>query len=139
MYERLSTAETLKTIKQKHDESLRDYVKYFCNTRNVIPYIQGIEIINDFHDGVSDIKTIETIATKKPKMMAGLLAIADIYIEASEARARLLESRGKGPSKKKRDDWEVNTTNHGDRGDHGVRRDRGDRRYRKNYQQQSSD
>jgi hypothetical protein len=142
MYERLSTAETLKTIKQKHDESLRDYVKYFCNTRNVIPYIQDIEIINDFHDGVSDIKTIETIATKKPKMMAGLLAIADVCIEASEARARLLESRGKGPSKKKRDDREVNTTNRGDRGDrgdHGVRRDRGDRRYRKNYQQQSSD
>jgi hypothetical protein len=38
-YERLSTVETLKTIKQKHDESLRDYVKYFCNGRKAIPYI----------------------------------------------------------------------------------------------------
>jgi hypothetical protein len=28
-YKRLSTAETLKTIRQKHDESLRDYVKHF--------------------------------------------------------------------------------------------------------------
>jgi hypothetical protein len=28
-YERLSTVETMKTIRQKHDESLRDYVKYF--------------------------------------------------------------------------------------------------------------
>jgi hypothetical protein len=36
-YERPSTAETLKTIKQKHDESLRDYVKHFCNARNGIP------------------------------------------------------------------------------------------------------
>jgi hypothetical protein len=38
-YEHPSTAETLKTIKQKHDESLRDYVKCFCNARNNIPYI----------------------------------------------------------------------------------------------------
>jgi hypothetical protein len=38
-YERPSTTETLKTIRQKHDESLRDYVKYFCNARNIIPYI----------------------------------------------------------------------------------------------------
>jgi hypothetical protein len=38
-YERPSIAETLKTIRQKHDESLRDYVKYFCNARNDIPYI----------------------------------------------------------------------------------------------------
>jgi hypothetical protein len=35
-YEYPSTAETLKTIKQKHDESLRDYVKCFCNARNDI-------------------------------------------------------------------------------------------------------
>jgi hypothetical protein len=38
-YERLSTADTLKTIKQKHDDSLRDYVKHFCNARNAIPHI----------------------------------------------------------------------------------------------------
>jgi hypothetical protein len=38
-YERPSIAETRKTIRQKHDESLWDYVKYFCNARNAIPYI----------------------------------------------------------------------------------------------------
>jgi hypothetical protein len=57
--ERPSTTETLKTIKQKHDESLHDYVKHFCNGRNDIPHIQDIEIINAFHDGVSDLKTVE--------------------------------------------------------------------------------
>jgi hypothetical protein len=30
-YEHPSTVETLKTIRQKHDESLWDYVKCFCN------------------------------------------------------------------------------------------------------------
>jgi hypothetical protein len=96
-YERPSTAETLMTIKQKHNESLRDYVKCFCNA---------------FRDGVSDLKTVEEIAMKKPKMMADLLAVADVCIEASEAWARLLESRGKGPSR--RDDREVNTAERGD-------------------------
>jgi hypothetical protein len=111
MYERPSTAETLKTIKHKHNKSLWDYVKYFCNARNTIPYIQDIKIINAFCDGVSDIKTVEEIAMKKPKTVADLLIVIDVCIEASEAQARLLESRGKGPSKKKQDDRAVNTTN----------------------------
>jgi hypothetical protein len=64
-YEHPSTIEILKTIRQKHDESLWYYVKHFYNARNAIPYIQDIEIINAFHDEVSDIKTVEEIATKK--------------------------------------------------------------------------
>jgi hypothetical protein len=83
-YERPSPAEIMKTIRQKHDESLRDYVKCFCNARNTIPYIQDIEIINAFCDGV-DIKTVEEITMKKPKTMADLLVVADVCIEASEA------------------------------------------------------
>jgi hypothetical protein len=86
-YERTSTTETLKTIRQKHDESLQDYVKYFCNTRNTIPYIQDIKIINTFRDGVSDIKTVEEITMKKPKTVAAPLAVTNTCIEASEAQA----------------------------------------------------
>jgi hypothetical protein len=78
MYGRPSTTVTLKTIKQKHDESLLDYVKHFCNTRNAILYIQDIKIINAFHDGVSDIKTVEEIATKKLKTVADLLTVVDV-------------------------------------------------------------
>jgi hypothetical protein len=114
-YEHPSTAETLKTIKQKHDKSLHDYVKRFCNARNGI---QDIEIISAFWDGVSDLKTVEEIAMKKPKTVAGLLVVADICIEASEAWARLLESRGKGPLRR-RDDREFNTAERGDQKDHG--------------------
>jgi hypothetical protein len=128
-YEHPSTAKTLKTIKQKHDESLRDYMKHFYNARNTISYIQDIEIINAFHNGVSDIKTMEEITMKKPKMVADLLTVADTCIEASEARAWLLESRGKGPVKKKQDDREVDMT---DQEDHN---DREDRRYHENCKQ----
>jgi hypothetical protein len=76
-------------------------VKHFCNARNAIPYIQDIEIINVFHDGVNDIKTIEEISIKKPKTVASLLEVADVCIEAFKARDRLLESCGKESSKKK--------------------------------------
>jgi hypothetical protein len=79
-YEHPSTAETLKTIKQKHDESLRDYVKHFCNTKNAIPYIHDIKVINTFRDGVSDIKTMEEIAMKKPKTVADLLTVANVSL-----------------------------------------------------------
>jgi hypothetical protein len=85
MYQRPSTAETLKTIKQKHGESLWDYMKHFCNARNATLYIQDIKIINVFCDGVSDIKTINEITIKKPKTVADLLAVANVCFEASEA------------------------------------------------------
>jgi hypothetical protein len=55
---------------------------------------------------------------KKPKIVADLLTVADVCIEASEARARLLESRGNGPSRI-RDDREVNTVERGDQKDRG--------------------
>jgi hypothetical protein len=62
-------------------------VKSFCNARNAIPYIQNIEIINAFRDGVSDIKTVDEITMKKPRTVADLLAVADVCIDASEAQA----------------------------------------------------
>jgi hypothetical protein len=61
---------------------------------------------------------------EKPKTVPELLAVADICIEASEARARLLESRGKGPSRK-RDDRDVNIVERGDQKDRGGHRYRG--------------
>jgi hypothetical protein len=94
-------------------------VKCFCNVRNVIPYIQDIKIINTFRDGASNLKTVEEITMKKLKTVVGLFAIANICIEISKARARLLESRGKGSSKKK-DDQEINTNGRGDRKDRGY-------------------
>jgi hypothetical protein len=56
---------------------------------------------------------------KKPKSMTDQLAVTNVCIEASEARARLLDSRNKGPSKKKKqEDREVNTADHGDHENH---------------------
>jgi hypothetical protein len=55
---------------------------------------------------------------KKSKMVADLLTVADVCIEASKARARLLEPRGKGPLRR-RDDLEVNTVEQGDQKDRG--------------------
>jgi hypothetical protein len=92
----------------------------FCNASNAISHIQDIEI-NAFRDGVNDIKTVEKIAMKKPKMMVDLLAVVDICIEAFEAQARLLESRDKGPSRKK-EGQEVNTADRGDQKDRGGHR-----------------
>jgi hypothetical protein len=59
---------------------------------------------------------VEEIAMKKSKTVADLFVVAGVCIEASEARAQLLESRGKGSSRK-RDDREVNTAERGDQKD----------------------
>jgi hypothetical protein len=70
---------------------------------------------------------------KRPRTVTDLLAVPDVCIEASEVRPQLLESHGKGASKKKQDDQKVNTTGQGDC------KDREDHGYRRNRQQQSSD
>jgi hypothetical protein len=100
-------------------------VKHFCNIRNAILYIQNIKIINAYRDRVSDIQTIKEITMKKPKTVTDLLAVADVCIEAFKVRARLLETWGKGTSRKK-DDHVVNTAYWGDH------KDRGDRGYHSN-------
>jgi hypothetical protein len=56
---------------------------------------------------------MEEITIKKPKTVGDLLTVTDVRIEASEAWAQLLESRGKGTSRKK-DNREVNTADRGD-------------------------
>jgi hypothetical protein len=91
-------------------------VKHFYNARNAILNIQDIEIINVFHNGVTNIKTIEEIVMKKPKIVANLLVVVDVCFEALEARARLLDTHNKGPSNnKQQEDQEVNAANHENR------------------------
>jgi hypothetical protein len=84
-YEQPTIVETLKTIKEKPDENFCDYVKQFCNTRNSIPHIQDIEITSAFCDRATDLKTVEEITMKKPKIVAYLFTIADECIKALEA------------------------------------------------------
>jgi hypothetical protein len=91
----------LKTIRQKHDESLWDYVKCFYNTRNAILYIQDIEIINSFRDGVSDIKTVKEITMKKSKTVVDLLVVADACIEAPRGPGSTSGILGQGDLKEK--------------------------------------
>jgi hypothetical protein len=59
----------------------------FLQCQKLYPVHQDIKIINAFHDGVSDVKIVEEIAIKKPKIVAVLLVVADTCIEAVEAWA----------------------------------------------------
>jgi hypothetical protein len=71
-------------------------MKYFCNTRNVISYIQDIEIINAFRDEVSDIKTVEEIAMKKPRTVADMLVVVDMSLSLSKPGLDFLSPAARG-------------------------------------------
>jgi hypothetical protein len=101
-YERPSITEKLKTIKQKHDESLRDYVKCFYNVRNAIPYIQDIEIINAFCDGVSDIKTVEEIAIRSPEWWPIYLRLLTYALRLLRSGLDFLSAAARGPQRRSR-------------------------------------
>jgi hypothetical protein len=74
---------------------------------------RDIRATNHREDGISNIKTVEEIAMKKPNIMANLLVVADECNKASKAHARPLDHKGKG-SKKKQEDREVDTIGHKD-------------------------
>ena len=81
------TSETLRQLKQKNDESLKDFVTWFCKVCIEIMEIDDIEVIIAFKDAVRYVKTIEMLALKKPKTVAKLLGIAEQCVEMAEARA----------------------------------------------------
>ena len=83
------TSETLRQLKQKHDESLKDFMTRFYKVRNEITEIEDIEVILAFKDAIRDVKTVEMVAERKPKTVAELLSVAEQCVEMAEARSRL--------------------------------------------------
>ena len=57
----LPTSDTLRTLKQKRDESLKDFMTWFCKVCNEIIEIDDIEVIIAFKDTVTDVKTVEML------------------------------------------------------------------------------
>jgi hypothetical protein len=75
-------------------------VKNFCNAKNDILYIQDIEIIIAFCDGVSDIKTMEEIAMKKPRMVADLLKSLTCALRLPKLGLDFLSPAARGPRRR---------------------------------------
>ena len=117
-------------MKQKHDESLKDFVTRFFKVRNEITEIEDIEVILAFKDTVRDVKTVEMLAQKKPKTMAELLSVTEQCVEMAEARSRL-EPPKKNSKRDKTDDREVATA--------GRERSEEDRRERDHDDRRRSD
>jgi hypothetical protein len=77
-------------------------VKHFCNAKNAILYFQDIEIINNIHDGVSDIETVEEIAMKKPKIVTVLLVVTDDASRPMRPELGSLNHMARGPRRRSR-------------------------------------
>jgi hypothetical protein len=77
-------------------------VKNFCNAKNDIPYIQDIEIIIAFYDGVNDIKTVEEITMKKPRMVDDLLKSLTCALRLPKLGLDFLSPATRGPRRRNR-------------------------------------
>jgi hypothetical protein len=81
-------------LKQKPDESLKDFVTSFYKVRNEFPRIQDLKIIIGFKESVTNI-TIDTLMDKESKPIADLLTIVQSYVKLVEVRARVEGSKSK--------------------------------------------
>ena len=62
---------------------------WLWKVRNEITGIDDIEAIIMFKDAVRDVKSVEMLAQKNPKIVVELLSIDEQCVDMAEARARL--------------------------------------------------
>jgi hypothetical protein len=86
-YERPTTKNDLKAVRQYKGETLRQYIQRFSQMRNKIPRISNEEVISTFSMGVSDIKMREKLSVNDElTSVVRLFEIADHCAKAEEGR-----------------------------------------------------
>jgi hypothetical protein len=86
-YERPTTKNDLKVVRQYKGETLRQYIQRFSQMRNKIPRISNEEVISAFSTGVSDIKMREKLSVNDElTSVVRLFEIADRCSKAEEGR-----------------------------------------------------
>jgi hypothetical protein len=74
----------LVSVIQKKGESLWEFIKRFCNNRNIIPEVDDKSIIMFFKKGLRDPSLIRKHAMKNPRTSEAMFAIANKYALAEE-------------------------------------------------------
>jgi hypothetical protein len=84
-FERPTTKNNLKAVRQYKGEMLRQYIQRFSQMRNKIPRISNEEVISTFSTGVSDIKMREKLSMNDElTSIVRLFEIADRCAKAEE-------------------------------------------------------
>jgi hypothetical protein len=103
-YERPSTKNDLKAVRQYKGEMLCQYIQHFSQMRNKIPRISNEEVISAFSTGVSDVKMREKLSMNDElTSIVRLFEIADRCAKAEEGRLfvhNLLEALPPKPKSK---------------------------------------
>jgi hypothetical protein len=86
-YERPTTRNDLKAVRQYKGETLHQYIQRFSQMRNKIPRISNKEVISVFSTGVSDIKMRKKLSVNDElTSVVRLFEIADRCAKAEEGR-----------------------------------------------------
>jgi hypothetical protein len=96
----------LANVVQKKGESLREFIKRFCNKRNLIPEVDDKSIIMFFKKGLSDSSLIRKLAMKYTLVEEVTLNTREHKKESGHMDQ---PSLSKGHDKKRKADHSVNT------------------------------
>ena len=78
------TCHDLSQCKQKHDESLRSYIKHFFDTRATIANISDQDIIDCFPNGISDQNLYRDFGHNRPKIVVQLWVLMQNWVDQEE-------------------------------------------------------
>jgi hypothetical protein len=137
-YERPTTKNDLKAVRQYKGEMLCQYIQRFSHMKNKIPQISNEEVISAFSTGVADIKMKEKLfVNDEPTSVVRLFEIADRCAKAEEGKLFMHnlpeelppKSKSKDPKHKEAAALTEEPNNKQHRGDHSERDKGGRRRY----------
>ena len=83
--ELLGTKYDLEKLHQSFEESLRDFIRRFSETRNSVPNITDAEAIDAFTKGLRHKQLHDKLYRKRPTTIGELIQMANRYTDVEEA------------------------------------------------------
>jgi hypothetical protein len=99
-YVHLGNSQDLWSCRQKHDESLREYIRRFSKQRTKLPNVTDYDIIEAFLAGTSCRDLVSKLGRKTPTKANELMDITIKFASGQEAVEALLH-KDKGDGKRK--------------------------------------
>ena len=86
-YEHHLTLHDLRAMRQRRDETLRQYLQRFCQTRHKITRVADSDVVSAFRDGVTNDRMLEKLGVRDDLTSAvDLIELADKCAKAEEGR-----------------------------------------------------
>ncbi|CAN6201259.1 unnamed protein product [Urochloa humidicola] len=129
-WERPGKKRLLGQLRQRKDETLREFIWRLSEKRNSIPFVDEHDVITAFHNGIANGVLINKWTRRRPRMVNEMFAITNSWDDGEEAEKEQLGEFKRGweqearPRSRRIDRDRAEDDDHREDARHGERRGR---------------